>query len=117
MRELSYCAEAMRQYARRFQFAQFVSGIVRKDLQLLDATSSPAAMSRARGNIPEEGMFEGETRPQTWCELYIENPQLYFTLLFSLGHSLSWGKVPISHELRTGHLVDALLGLIDRHNN
>jgi hypothetical protein len=99
MRELSYCAEAMRQYASRFQFAQFVSGIVCKVLQLLDATSSPAAMSRARGNILEEGMFEGETRPQTWCELYIENPQLYFTLLFSLDHSLSWGKVPTSHEL------------------
>ncbi|KAL5332602.1 fungal-specific transcription factor domain-containing protein [Aspergillus crustosus] len=99
MRELSYCAEAMRQYASRFQFAQFVSGIVCKVLQLLDATSNPAAMSRARGNILEEDMVEGETRPQTWCELYIENPQLYFTLLFSLDHSLAWGKVPTSHEL------------------
>lgn len=99
MRELSYCAEAMRQYACRFQFAQFVSGIVCKVLQLLDAASSPAAMSHARGNILEEGMCEGETRPQTWCELYIENPQLYFTLLFSLDHSLSWGKVPTSHDL------------------
>ncbi|KAL2828848.1 fungal-specific transcription factor domain-containing protein [Aspergillus pseudoustus] len=90
MRDLSFCAEAMKQYGHRFRFAQFVSEIVCKVLRLMNGgmfAASPPGMPEEAGN-----------RPRAWSELYLYAPQLYFKLLFSLEYSLSWGKVPSAQQ-------------------
>ncbi|KAL5342223.1 fungal-specific transcription factor domain-containing protein [Aspergillus crustosus] len=89
MRDLSFCAEAMKQYGHRFRFAQFVSEIVCKVLQLLNGK---------KGVAPLDGPEEAATRPCAWSELYLQAPQLYFKLLFSLEYSLSWGEVPSTQQ-------------------
>jgi hypothetical protein len=100
MQDLSVCAEAMKQYSHRFRFAQFVSDIVCKVLQLLNGTSWSVSVPRGNSNASaESNTVEVESRPQAWNDVYIQTPQLYFKLLFSLEHSLCWGKMPSSAEL------------------
>ncbi|KAJ0419597.1 fungal-specific transcription factor domain-containing protein [Aspergillus carlsbadensis] len=100
MQDLSVCAEAMKQFSHRFRFAQFVSDIVCKVLQLLNGTSWSVSISRGTQNpAGESSTAEIESRPQAWSDVYLQAPQLYFKLLFSLEHSLCWGKMPSSAEL------------------
>lgn len=99
MRDLSHCVAAMRQYESRFSFAKFVSEIVRKVLQLVDYTSwSRSLRSPPVDNTSGLTSSISNHRPQTWSEIYLQNPELYFKLLFSLDHSLSYGKTPSSGE-------------------
>ncbi|KAL3490723.1 fungal-specific transcription factor domain-containing protein [Aspergillus germanicus] len=100
MQDLSVCAEAMKQYSHRFRFAQFVSDIVCKVLQLLNGASWSVSVPRGNANSSAESTtVEVESRPQAWNDVYLQTPQLYFRLLFSLEHSLCWGKMPSSAEL------------------
>ncbi|KAL2843046.1 hypothetical protein BJX68DRAFT_244262 [Aspergillus pseudodeflectus] len=100
MQDLSVCAEAMKQFGHRFRFTQFVSDIVCKVLQLLNGASwSVSVPRRNRNPAGEPTTVEVESRPQAWSDVYLQTPQLYFKLLFSLEHSLCWGKMPSSAEL------------------
>lgn len=94
MRDLSHCAEAMRQYESRFSFAKFVSEIVRRVLQLVDYTSWSRSARSPADNVSGLTMPIPNHRPQTWSEICLQNPELYFKLLFSLDYSLSYGKTP-----------------------
>ncbi|KAB8238954.1 transcription factor domain-containing protein [Aspergillus alliaceus] len=100
MQDLSHCAEAMRQYERRFSFAKFVTEIVRKVVQLVDHES----LSKPRSPINNISGLSGLAAPtpnhppRSWSETYSQNPQLYFKLLFSLDHFLSYGNVPSPGE-------------------
>lgn len=95
MRDLSHCTEAMRQYESRFSFAKLVSDIVRRVLQLVDYTSwSRSARSPPADSLSGLTMSIPNHRPQTWSEICLQNPELYFKLLFSLDYSLSYGKTP-----------------------
>jgi hypothetical protein len=90
----------MKQYSHRFRFAQFVSDIVCKVLQLLNGASWSVSVPRGDQNpTAEPSRAEVESRPQAWSDVYLQTPQLYFKLLFSLEHSLCWGKMPSSAEL------------------
>lgn len=70
----------MQEYKRRFSFAKFVSDIVQQLIRPLDGLVSGSSHPKA------------DSEYGSWCDIHSHNPQLYFSLLFSLDFYLSYGK-------------------------
>jgi hypothetical protein len=90
--DLWYLAQAMRQYGRRYQFAKFVTDAVHKVIHVFNedwqsSWSHPAESHPGRVSPQAE-------HPRAWRDLYMQDPHLYFKLLFSLDYALSYGKMP-----------------------
>ncbi|KAJ0418317.1 hypothetical protein BJY00DRAFT_185458 [Aspergillus carlsbadensis] len=74
MQDLSIYAQAKRQYGHRFRFAQFVSDIVCKVLQLLRGTSWSISLRRANENQREPSTVEVKADPELGARFTSRSP-------------------------------------------
>lgn len=99
--QLNLYAEMMKHYGRRYNFVNVVSDTVGKLLQLVDQTKSQSSYLSLQENssdLTSSHMLEA-SRPNTWGDIVLQQPQLYFRLSASLDYSLSRGKYPRDSEL------------------